>query len=179
NFNSLRDYAVSKGGEVSFYADGEEDFSVLATAHFLRFIPNEDPESESIRSHHELYRLNPPDRMRRFVHLKNLKLADNGMRLDNLNGWLASGEALKLDGISREQPEASIYYIKNPNKPGIELSDQVRLSEAKCLELSDKYKATRELWDKDIDRVSRDHIIQLEEERNKQSGEKRTSSKKR
>ena len=32
---------------------------------------------------------------------------------------------------------------------------------------------------RDIDRVSRDHIIQLEEERNKQSGEKRTSSKKR
>ena len=38
---------------------------------------------------------------------------------------------------------------------------------------------TGELWDRDIDRVSRDHIIQLEEERNKQPGKKSTSSKKR
>lgn len=163
---------VSEGAEVAFYADGREDFSVLATAEFIRFIPKEDEESKSILSRHDLYGAKSPKRMRGFVHLRRLQLVSES--LDDLNGWLADGRALKRALISTQEPEASIYYVKRsdpaPSEVGIDTNDQLRLWQAKCWELEDKYVVTRQLWEEDIDRIIRDYRSQLDEALSKRSG---------
>ena len=155
---------LSAGAEVAFYADGQDNFSLLATAEFDRFLSIDDREGREILSRHTIYGAKQPERMRGFVRLKGLKLWPGGTSVDTLNGWLADGDRLTLENLPQGHAAASIYYMKPDSHRCISIEAKLELSQAKCAELEDKYADTRRLWDREVrwkERIHRKAIADL------------------